>query len=264
MSKENEIELPKVLKATDEKLQQNYVSLKTQVTKNALHALQVRIPEKMQKYEDLIPMSSNSSSILDNSDFPHDDPIYSVLTDTITEESAESEPKRFKTDDYQYIDGVVKLPKYIYSFKFDSSNKICDRISHIKQEATEMMDIVSNIKLWIQLNIPKIEDGNNFGVAIQEDVIHELNRVEEAAFTLRDNTSKFYLQRAKLLTKILKYPKVEDYRRALKELDEKQWFQMKVNDLDTRNNYIIIYDMLYKNWNKVVRPRTSDRSVMVY
>lgn len=35
------------------------------------------------------------------------------------------------------------------------------------QEVMELIHMVQTIKIWIQLNIPKIEDGNNFGVSIQ-------------------------------------------------------------------------------------------------
>lgn len=74
---------------------------------------------------------------------------------------------------------------------------------------------VGTVKLWIQLNIPRIEDGNNFGVAIQEEAIQELGRVEDAAFGLCDGI-KYHTARAKLLTKIIKYPNIEDYIKVFK------------------------------------------------
>jgi len=30
-----------------------------------------------------------------------------------------------------------------------------------------MVEMCDLLKIWIQLNIPKIEDGNNFGVSVQ-------------------------------------------------------------------------------------------------
>eukprot|EP00128_Syssomonas_multiformis_P003049 Colp12_sorted_trinity150504_noHs@21235 len=31
----------------------------------------------------------------------------------------------------------------------------------------ELIELCNTVKLWIQLNIPRIEDGNNFGVSVQ-------------------------------------------------------------------------------------------------
>ncbi|EZG54456.1 proteasome activator complex subunit 3 [Gregarina niphandrodes] len=261
--------LPKELKATDPGLQANYERFKEEVTKKALQVLQEIIPRKMKEFDDVMPISAEPMSLMNVQDFPADDEMYRIPNIILLSEKdacvKNENGKRLRTESVETQPGVVmKLPEYIYDAKALSNSVIMKRIERMKTESAELLELVASVKLWIQLNIPRIEDGNNFGVAIQEDVIHELSRVEEAAFNLRDSASKYFLQRAKLITKIIKYPNVEDYRNTLKELDEKQWFQMKVTDMDTRNNYAIIYDMLYKNWHKVVRPRTTDGSMMVY
>lgn len=33
----------------------------------------------------------------------------------------------------------------------------------LKKEFLELIESANTIKIWIQLNIPRIEDGNNFG-----------------------------------------------------------------------------------------------------
>jgi hypothetical protein len=93
--------------------------------------------------------------------------------------------------------------------------------------------------------MPKIEDGNNFGVQVCEDVLSELTRSEEAAFNIIDQSTKYFVSRGKLLTKVLislgysvysvsdilfqvmKYPNLDDYAKSIQLLDEKQY-------LDTR------------------------------
>lgn len=37
----------------------------------------------------------------------------------------------------------------------------------LKQEVLQAVSNFGAVKIWIQLNIPRIEDGNNFGVGIQ-------------------------------------------------------------------------------------------------
>ncbi len=48
----------------------------------------------------------------------------------------------------------------------------------LKKEVMELVEMLNTVKIWIQLNIPKIEDGNNFGVSIQEETVSELGRAE--------------------------------------------------------------------------------------
>lgn len=47
------------------------------------------------------------------------------------------------------------------------------------------------VRLWIQFNVPKIEDGNNFGVGIQEEVLSETSGVERDALTFLDQFTRF-------------------------------------------------------------------------
>lgn len=48
--------------------------------------------------------------------------------------------------------------------------------------------------MWVQLLIPRIEDGNNFGVSIQEETVAELRTVEGEAASYLDQISRFHLQ----------------------------------------------------------------------
>ena len=43
--------------------------------------------------------------------------------------------------------------------------------------------------------IPKIEDGNNFGVGVQEDALAELRQVEAECATYLDQLSRYFLTR---------------------------------------------------------------------
>jgi proteasome activator subunit 3 (PA28 gamma) len=44
--------------------------------------------------------------------------------------------------------------------------------------------------MWISFMIPKIEDGNNFGVSIQEDTLAEVQAVESEAAAFFDQISR--------------------------------------------------------------------------
>lgn len=70
--------------------------------------------------------------------------------------------------------------------------------------------------MWISFMIPKIEDGNNFGVSIQEDTLAEIQSVESEAAAFFDQISRYFISRAKIVSKVAKYPHIDDYRRAVR------------------------------------------------
>lgn len=49
------------------------------------------------------------------------------------------------------------------------------------------------MRMWIQFNVPRIEDGNNFGVSIQEDVLSEVSGIERDALTFLDQFTRLVI-----------------------------------------------------------------------
>eukprot|EP01119_Soliformovum_irregulare_P005449 TRINITY_DN1720_c0_g1_i3.p1 TRINITY_DN1720_c0_g1~~TRINITY_DN1720_c0_g1_i3.p1 ORF type:complete len:125 (-),score=39.95 TRINITY_DN1720_c0_g1_i3:171-545(-) len=117
-----------------------------------------------------------------------------------------------------------------------------------------MIDIV---KVWIHLNVPRIEDGNNFGVSIQEETINELGRTEDAGLSILENITKYFLTRGKLITKVAKHPHLEDYKQAVIELDSREFVNLRMCILELRNNYSILWDGINKNLEKLRTPRST-------
>uniref|UniRef100_A0AAQ4R8S2 Proteasome activator subunit 3 n=1 Tax=Gasterosteus aculeatus aculeatus TaxID=481459 RepID=A0AAQ4R8S2_GASAC len=124
------------------------------------------------------------------------------------------------------------------------------------------LDHFLKVKMWVQLLIPRIEDGNNFGVSIQEETVAELRTVEGEAASYLDQISRYYITRAKLVSKIAKYPHVEDYRRTVTEIDEKEYISLKIIVSELRNQYVTLHDMILKNIEKIKRPRSSNTDAL--
>ncbi|CAF2514791.1 unnamed protein product [Rotaria sp. Silwood2] len=119
------------------------------------------------------------------------------------------------------------------------------------------LDSVAIIKLWIQVMIPKVEDGNNFGVSIQEDSLAEVRTIETEVTQYIDLTCKYLISRGELIKKVAKYPHVEDYRRSVQSLDEEQFVSLRFIALELRNHYTSVHDLLMKNLEKIKTPRTN-------
>uniref|UniRef100_V9LAR0 Proteasome activator complex subunit 3 n=1 Tax=Callorhinchus milii TaxID=7868 RepID=V9LAR0_CALMI len=143
-----------------------------------------------------------------------------------------------------------------------SNQQLVEMIEKIKPEIRTLMEKCNTVKMWVQLLIPRIEDGNNFGVSIQEETVAELRTVESEAASYLDQISRYYITRAKLVSKVAKYPHVEDYRRTVSEIDEKEYISLRLIVSELRNQYVTLHDMILKNIEKIKRPRNSNSEAL--
>lgn len=96
---------------------------------------------------------------------------------------------------------------------------ICDIIKIVKPVIRALVEDSNLLKMWISFLIPKIEDGNNFGVSVQEDTLAEIQSVESEAAAFFDQISRYFISRAKIVSKVAKYPHIEDYRRGVQVIN---------------------------------------------
>ncbi|KAK2191119.1 hypothetical protein NP493_59g00003, partial [Ridgeia piscesae] len=139
---------------------------------------------------------------------------------------------------------------------------LVELIDTVKPCIRELIDHANLIKMWIAYLIPRIEDGNNFGVSVQEDTLSEARQVESEAATYLDQISRYFITRGKVISKIAKYPHVEDYRRTVIELDEKEFISMRLVLCELRNQYSSLHDLIIKNLDKIKKPRNANTDNM--
>lgn len=144
--------------------------------------------------------------------------------------------RKLEEDVENNIDGtpVVLLPEG----SVPVNTKVVEIINIVKPQAIELIDYANSIKMWITYMIPKIEDGNNFGVSVQEDTMSEARQIESEAATYLDQISRYFLTRGKIVSKVAKYPHVDDYRRTITELDEKEFISLRLVIIEMRNHYV--------------------------
>lgn len=139
---------------------------------------------------------------------------------------------------------------------------IASIISILKPEIQILMEKCNLVKMWIQLNIPRIEDGNNFGVSIQEETLSEVQRIEGEAATFLDQISRYFITRGKIVSKVVKYPNLDDYRRTILELDEKEFISLRLCCVEIRNHYLCLHDSITKNLEKIKKPRSMNHDTL--
>lgn len=69
---------------------------------------------------------------------------------------------------------------------------------------------------------------------------------------------RYFISRGKIVSKVAKYPHIIDYRRAIQELDEKEYVSLWLVMCEVRNRYCSLHDLVMKNLEKIKRPRSSN------
>lgn len=143
-----------------------------------------------------------------------------------------------------------------------TNKKLVEIAEKLKPFIRDLIDHANTIKMWISFLIPKIEDGNNFGVSIQEETLGEARQVESEAATYLDQVSRYFISRGKLVSKVAKYPHIDDYRQSVRELDEKEYFSLRLTSAELRNHYASLHDLIIKNMDKILKPRTANTEAL--
>ncbi|KAJ8947948.1 hypothetical protein NQ318_021045 [Aromia moschata] len=90
-----------------------------------------------------------------------------------------------------------------------TNKHLVELIENVKPHIRKLVEDSNLMKMWISFMIPKIEDGNNFGVSIQEDTLAEVQSVESEAAAFFDQISRYFISRGKLISKVAKYPHID-------------------------------------------------------
>jgi len=164
------------------------------------------------------------------------------------------------SEDFSQVSGskVVLLPNGVSP----CNSIVAQMISQIKPKIVELVESANLLKMWVTFLIPRIEDGNNFGVSVQEDTLGEIRQVESDGCSYLDAISSYHLNRGKVVTKIAKYPHVEDFRQTVIELDEKQALSIRLIAVELKNHYAVLHDIICKNWDKIKKPRNVNHDTM--
>uniref|UniRef100_A0AAY4BCC6 Proteasome activator complex subunit 1 n=1 Tax=Denticeps clupeoides TaxID=299321 RepID=A0AAY4BCC6_9TELE len=229
------------------------------LTKEAEHLLSTFFPQKIAEMDALLQSSlslQDPAALRSPLDIPVPDP-------------AKEELKRKKKEE------VVKRPVYLsFSIRevpstpppcgpISCNEKLETLLKEIKPHIQTLKEKLNTVSMWVQLQIPRIEDGNNFGVAVQEKVFELLTNTRTKIEAFQTQISKYYSERGDAVAKASKQPHVGDYRQLVHELDQYQYFELRIVVLEIRNTYAVLYDIISKNYDKIKKPR-GDCKALIY
>ncbi|CAH0487488.1 unnamed protein product [Peronospora farinosa] len=155
-----------------------------------------------------------------------------------------------------------------------SNNEVQSLLSVVTDEIAQLMSAIQLLQCWIQLHVPKVEDGNNFGVEVQKYAFVHLKESLEKWQKIWDSLSDYSSTRAtaegdeeKIVTaKVEKQSNAgsqaaEDAIAAVVALDVKWYFNLVRALEGVRDQYAVTEDVITKNKDKIELPRgKNDRA----
>ncbi|XP_037690557.1 proteasome activator complex subunit 2 isoform X2 [Choloepus didactylus] len=132
----------------------------------------------------------------------------------------------------------------------------------VKPEVWTLKEKCILVITWIQHLIPKIEDGNDFGVAIQEKVLERVNAVKTKVEAFQTAISKYFSERGDAVAKASKETHVMDYRALVHERDEAAYGELRAMVLYLRSFYAELYHIISSNLEKIVNPKGEEKASM--
>lgn len=116
--------------------------------------------------------------------------------------------------------------------------------------------------------MPRMEDGNNFGVEVQTMVIEVITEASGQVDNIIDYLTKYYSLRGAVVAHVcmmicyesqcIDKPYLKDIFQTLIEIDTSQFYSLKMFIKNLRDIYATIYDVMIKNYERIQNPRHSN------
>ncbi|TNN22092.1 Proteasome activator complex subunit 2 [Liparis tanakae] len=164
-----------------------------------------------------------------------------------TDKSEEDKKKKKKAPQCGYIEG---------------NQQIVALLQKVKPEIVALRETVLTVSCWVQLLVPKIEDGNDFGVAVQEKILERIVAVRARVDVLQNNINRYFTERGDAVGKASKETHVMDYRSLVHEKDQSMFSEIRIMLLDIRGFHAELYDIISKNLDKVTNPKGEEKPSM--
>ncbi|KAM9839579.1 proteasome activator complex subunit 1 [Aulostomus maculatus] len=241
----------------DSKKQVDDFSLK--LTKEAEEQITRYFPQKIEELQMLLKTSfscNNLESLKAPLDIPIPDPVKEEAKRKKKEEKKQAKEGKKDKDSDEEEEGPSCGP-------ICCNEQVESLLKEVKPQIQTLKEKLNMVSMWVQLQIPRIEDGNNFGVAVQEKVFELLTNTRTKIEGFQTQIAKYHSERGDAVAKASKQSHVGDYRQLVHELDQHQYCELRLMVLEIRNTYAVLFDIVNKNYNKIKKPR-GDGKALIY
>lgn len=127
---------------------------------------------------------------------------------------------------------------------------LCEMIELVKPKIVNLIKDSNLFKTWICSKLKISEKGTNVYVSLKKTRV-EVQAIEAEAVAYLDQISQYFLSRAKIISKLVEHPNIDDYRRAVVELDEKEYLSLQLVMSEMRNRYYLLLDLFTNKLKKL-------------
>lgn len=232
---------------------------------NAINILQKTLPEKILSLNARIAeVESDGQSLFSKAHYFEPVTIGSdvaVYASSASHDDAGSSSKKRKTVDVRAVNGDSPSSDaaHVYTGVVHTPAFLMRAFDELRIEWDQLIETMDSLKIYINLQMPQIEDGDTFGVSIQEEALNEIIRTQESAYTLISTPFTYHSTRGDLAAKLVKFPGVQDYEKAILEHDRKTVYRLKMYLTDIRNMYAVVFDIVKKNIGKISKPKSGNQ-----
>lgn len=127
---------------------------------------------------------------------------------------------------------------------------LCEMIELVKPKIVNLIKDSNLLKTWICSKLKISEKGTNVYVSLKKTRV-EVQAIEAEAVAYLDQISQYFLSRAKIISKLVEHPNIDDYRRAVVELDEMEYLSLQLVMSEMRNRYYLLLDLFTNKLKKL-------------
>uniref|UniRef100_A0A8D0XWX1 Proteasome activator complex subunit 1 n=2 Tax=Sus scrofa TaxID=9823 RepID=A0A8D0XWX1_PIG len=191
-------------------------------------------PKKISELDAFLKEPALNEANLSNLKAPLDIPVPDPVKEKEKEERKKQQEKEDKDEKKKGEDEDKGPP----CGPVNCNEKIVVLLQRLKPEIKDVIEQLNLVTTWLQLQIPRIEDGNNFGVAVQEKVFELMTALHTKLEGFHTQISKYFSERGDAVAKAAKQPHVGDYRQLVHELDEAEYRDIRLMVMEIRNAYV--------------------------
>jgi len=133
------------------------------------------------------------------------------------------------------------------------------------------MALLNDLRVWLSLETPIIEDGNSFGADVQSHLSDQIDKAFSKAGTYMNGCNRHHSDRAATVRSWVTMPNLADYPAMIAGVSRPSHQEQELIGQSDRSdhvlargylrNMLVIYgglmSKLEKNWGKVISPKGS-------
>ncbi len=140
-----------------------------------------------------------------------------------------------------------------------TNSKMIELMEVYQQMFHNSAEIFSKLKDWVTLRIPKVEDGNNFGVEVQDYCLGVISKAWDSSLIIASR-DEYFSQRALQYAAMCANPQLDDLKHAMMECDRKEFTWMRAHVIMLRDKLVGVHVAVSRNIEKISNPKPANQN----